>query len=72
MSDIPVMEEGKGGLYESVSRLRHRREEIVRRREGAHERAVFFPNPVNQRHLEDLNRQLFEIDERLREHGLAP
>lgn len=70
--DIGVMEEQKSGVYEGISRLRRRRAELVRRREGAVERAAFFPSPVNQRHLEDLDRQLLEIDERLRELGVAP
>jgi hypothetical protein len=60
------------GLYEGVVRLRHRRAELVRRRERAVERASFFPSPANQRQLEGLDQELLEIDERLQALGVAP
>jgi hypothetical protein len=57
-------------LYGEIGGLRHRRRELLRRREGAVERAAFFPSGVNDRHLAEIDDQLRQIDERLGRLGL--
>ncbi len=57
------------GLTEA-QRLKFRRHELVRRHELAQERQGLFPNPVNQRQLEELAAELGKIEERLRELGI--
>jgi hypothetical protein len=49
--------------------LRHRREELDRRHEKACERVALFPNPVNERHRDELAEELREIDARLEALG---
>lgn len=53
------------------TRLRHRRDEVARRREQAIERVALFPNPVNRRQVEELSAELEELDRRLAAPGPA-
>ncbi|MGZ4332759.1 MAG: hypothetical protein ACXVRJ_00585 [Gaiellaceae bacterium] len=53
------------------AQLRHRRNEVTRRRDKAVERVALFPNPVNRRHVEELTAELAEIDRRLAEAGAS-